>query len=312
MTKQNARKLFAVAAVAVLLALSCIFAVVYAAGEKTVYLDPASGSDSNTGASASSAFKTLDKALSSVGSTNTTVVLVSDLTVSADYTEPSHTGKVTLTSGSYGSTIKFTQSSTTVYRLNGSTAFDNINISMQNYVIFAAQFNPIVFGHSVSMANGAKYAFVVGGYETPSTADLAADLDPSIQINSGSFYRICGFSRTKGAASYTFTGTADITVNGGSIGTLYGASLYNHYSGSVNITVNGGTIGTLYAGGDVTRRLNGDANIVLNGGSVTTLDVNNVVGNATIELAGACPEAVSVSYASDTIKTLAEKAYRNY
>ena len=306
MNKLNAKILITCAFVGLLIVLSCVFAFVYAA-EKTVYLDPAHGSDSYTGASASKAFKTLDKAISSAGSTNTTIVLVSDLSIGADYTEPAHKGKVTMTSGSYSSKVKFTNTSTAVYRLNGSTEFKNINISMTNYVIFAAQFNPIAFGESVSIENGSKYAFVVGGYEAPAK-NLASNLNPSIRIDSGSFYRICGFARTRGEVSYTFTGTASITVNGGSIGTLYGASLYNHYSGSADITVNGGTIGTLYAGGDVTRRLEGDAHIVLNGGSVTTLDINNVIGNATVEIAGACPDAVSVSYANDTIKTAAEKA----
>ena len=58
-----------------------------------------------------------------------------------------------------------------------------------------------------------------------------------------------------------FTGTSYITVNGGNIVDLYGASLYNHYSGNTVIEVNGGTISTVYAGGDVTRRLSGTADV---------------------------------------------------
>ena len=306
MKYQQLKRLLVCTSLVFVLCFSCVFVFV-SAQSQTLYVNPLLGSDSNAGTSTSKPYKTLDKALSNVGALDTTIVLMRDTTISADYEEPEHTGKVTITSGSYGSTIKFTSSSTSIYRLNGNTTFENVKISMKSYVVFAAQFNPIKFGSSVTIANGAKYGFIVGGYEAPAKG-LAASLDSSITVDSGSFYRICGFSRTKGEIGYTFTGTANITINGGSVNEVYGASLYNHYSGSANITVNGGSVTSLYAGGDVTRRLDGNALIDINGGTVSKIDVNNVIGNATVNLNGACPQSISVSYENDTIKTLAEKA----
>lgn len=285
----------------------CIF--MYAGAEsKTVYVDPIMGSDSYAGTDAKP-YKTLDKAISGAGAIDTKIVLKNNITISGDYAEPVHTGKITISSSS-GKTIVFnndTGADFATYRLNGPTTFESINIRLTDHHIFAAQHNPIVFGSGVTVTNGEKYAFVVGGYQTPS-AGVATDLDSSITINSGSFYKICGFTRTKGEKSHTFTGTANITVNGGSVVDIYGASLYNHYSGSANITVNGGAVTNLYAAGDVTRRLDGDAVVTLIGGKVANVNINNVVGDATLNIVGACPSAVTVSYASDTIKTLAEKA----
>ena len=286
----------------------CCVLLYVSATTKTVYVDSVYGADTNDG-TGTKPYKTLDRAISSAGSSDTKIVLKSNITISGDYAEPEHTGNITITSSS-GKTITFTNSTGaefTTYRLNGPTTFESVSIKLSDYHIFAAQHNPIVFGSGVSVTNGSKYAFVVGGYQTPDST-VQTDLDSSIRIDSGSFYKICGFTRTKGEAGLTFTGTASITINGGSVSDIYGASLYNHYSGSAVITVNGGTITNIYAGGDVTRRLNGAAVVTLNGGKVTKIDINNVVGDATLNLVGACPSAVSVSYASDTIKTLAEKA----
>lgn len=306
----NCRKIMRLLMCAVLVLIVGVSCVLVHAGaaSQTLYVDSSLGSDSYSGTN-TRPYKTFDKALSSVGSTDTKIVIKRDYTISGDYTEPEHTGTVTITCNS-GKKIIFdntTGADFATYRLNGPTAFESVTISLSDHQVFAAQHNPIVFGLGVSITNGEKYAFVVGGYETPA-ADVATDLDSSITISSGSFYKICGFTRTKGAKSLTFTGTATITFNGGSVVDLYGASLYNHYSGSADITVNGGTITNLYAGGDGTRRLNGDAVVTLNGGTVSNVNINNVIGNATLNLTGACPSAVSVSYASDTIKTLAEKA----
>ncbi len=295
--------------VLIVLTVGVCCALVYAgAASQTFYVDATNGSDSYAGSS-SQPFKTLNKAISSAGSTDTKIVIKNNMTITGNYSEPAHTGKVTITCSS-GKTITFENNTSldyATYKLNGPTTFESVNISLSAYHVFAAQHNPIVFGSNVNIENGSDYAYIVGGYETPS-ADSAVDLDSSIIVKSGNFHKICGFSRTKGEKGLTFTGTADITFNGGSVLELYGASLYNHYSGSANITVNGGIVADLYAGGDITRRLNGDAVITLNGGTVANVNINNVVGNATLNLTGACPDTVEVSYASDTIKTLADKA----
>ena len=298
---------FAVCLIFLLAATALLASVCAAAEGNTVYLDARGGSDAHSGRSAAEAFATMDAAISAVKDGGS-VVLVSDYTVTGHYTQPAHAGEIVLTSKDgakdYGTKLIFDVRGETHYRLSGPTVFRDLKIELGNFVMFAAQFNPLTFDIGLTVTNGEKYAFVIGGYQTPSSASLASDLDSHITINSGSFYKLCGFTRTKGVATMTYTGTAHITVNGGSVRDIYGGSLYNHYSGSAEITVNGGSIATVSAGGDGTRRLDGDAAVTVNGGTVGTIDVNNVVGNATVTLAGGNVGGVGVSYASDAVRKL--------
>ena len=259
---------------------------VSAAGE-TVYLDAARGSDANSGMRADAALATLDAAIGAVKGGGR-IVLLSDYTIRTHYTEPQHDGEIVITAKDgardTGARLIFDVAGETHYRLSGATTFCDLGITLKNFVMFTAQFNPLTFDTGLTVENGEKYAFVIGGYQTPESTDLAAGLDAHVTVRSGAFYKLCGFTRTKGAGTMTYTGTAYITIEGGSVRDVYGGSLYNHYAGSAAVTVTGGSIATLSAGGDGTRRLNGDAAITVAGGTVGSITVNNVVGNAAVTL----------------------------
>ena len=303
MNKRTKRR-FAVCFAAFLL----LFAAwpVSAAGE-TVYLDAARGSDANSGMRADAALATLDAAIGAVKGGGR-IVLLSDYTIRTHYTEPRHDGEIVITAKDgardTGAKLIFDVAGETHYRLSGATTFRDLGISLGNFVMFTAQFNPLTFDTGLTVENGEKYAFVIGGYQTPESTDLAAGLDAHITVRSGAFYKLCGFTRTKGAGTMTYTGTAYITIEGGSVRDVYGGSLYNHYAGSAAVTVTGGSIATLSAGGDGTRRLNGDAAITVAGGTVGSITVNNVVGNAAVTLTGGRVGSLAVTYASDAVKKL--------
>ena len=201
-----------------------VFVAVYAfavgAAEQTVYLDAKNGNDNYIGTDASAPFATLNKAITAIKDGGT-IVLVSDYTISDDYIQPEHSGEIIITSKSgatdYRATLNFNVSKITYHRLSGPTTFRDLTISMSNYVIFTANFNPIKFDTGLTVTNGAKWAFVVGGYHDPESVDLPANLDANITINSGTIYKVCGFSRNKGAGTMTYTGTAYITVGGGTV-----------------------------------------------------------------------------------------------
>ena len=283
-----------------MLLLLCAWSV--SAAEKTVYLDAAHGSDRAAGTSADAPLATLDAAFAAVQDGGK-ILLLSDYTVSTHYTEPAHSGEVVI-SAKNGAKLIFDVAGETHYRLGGATTFRDLTVSLENFVMFTAQFHAITFDTGLTVENGEKYAFVIGGYQTPESTSLPADLDSHITVKSGAFYKICGFTRTKGAGTMTYTGTAHITVAGGSVRDIYGGSLYNHYAGSADILVSGGSIATLSAGGDGTRRLNGDAAVTVTGGTVGSITVNNVVGNAAVTLSGGTVGALSVSYAADAVRKL--------
>lgn len=151
---------------------------------------------------------------------------------------------------------------------------------------------------------------VVGGYWDPKDASLKTNLNSSITVNSGEFYYLLGFSRKKSSAGIQLdhTGTSHITVNGGAVNKIFGGTSENHYGGSTVININGGAVAELHTAGDVTRRLKGSATVNLNGGRVTTVDINNVMGDVKLNIAGVSPGSVAVTYASDTLKADEEKA----
>lgn len=305
--KLNARRfLFCLA----LLMALCVCGIVHAyAADTTVYLDAIDGADTNSGTSPSAAFSTMDAAITAVKDGGT-IVLTSDYTISADYRHPAHTGEIVFTAQN-GAALHFavTKSSGTLFRLSGPTVFRDMKISMTNFVIFEANFHPLTFDTGLTVTNGSKWAFIVGGYQSPASADLPTDLDSNITVNSGSFYRMCGFSRTKGAAILTHTGTSHFTVNGGSVGEIYGGTMVSHYGGNTEITVNGGTVSVIYTGSDAGNRyLNGDAKVTVNGGTVATINVFNTIGNADIYLYGGKIGSATVGYANDNVKKLADKA----
>jgi len=305
--KFHARRFFFCLA---LLAALCVCGILGAHAEDvTVYLDALGGSDSNNGSAPTSAFATMDAAITAVKDGGT-VVLTSDYTISADYRQPEHTGEIVFTSEN-GAALHFavSKSSGTLYRLSGPTTFRNMKISMTNFVIFEGNFHPLTFDTGLTVQNGAKWAFIVAGYQSPASADLPTNLDAHVTVNSGTFYRMCGFSRTKGAAILTHTGTSHFTINGGTVGEIYGGTMVSHYGGNTEITVNDGVVSAIYTGSDGGNRyLNGNAKVVINGGTVATVNVFNTIGNTDLYLYGGKLGSATVGYANDNVKKLADKA----
>lgn len=282
------------------------------AADTVVFVDYASGSDTNTGLSPSTAYKTLSKAYGALAAGGVLVLTAKYSTGS--FKAPSHSGTVTVTS-SYGGVDYAAKNSATLilgseagFRLGGDTVFSDIVLTTSAKAYLEAD------GHSLTMGNGVTCSggtglIVCGLRSYPENTTDNASSDSYITINSGKYYIVTGFSAMRGdGGTVTYTGTSHITVNGGSVTSLYGASYANHISGSTVITINGGTVSSLYTGGDVTRRLNGSATVTVNGGTVSRLSVNNVVGNATVNLNGGSVGAAAVSYGNDTVKTLAAKS----
>ena len=289
------------------------------ADEKTVYLSQKEGSDSFDG-SYSAPFKTLKAAIEAVKDggriviTDQYTVTERDLVISdiPRFVEPAHSGKITFTalSSEYdyrkdGACIYFPEQYG--YDVSGDVRFENINFkSDATYIYLAGNFNAMEFGEGFDTVNTegeAKKLFVIGGYHSPTSTDLPADKDINITFDSGKYYRVICFGYQKGAGTYTFTGTANVTVNYARIDRFYGGSCLNHYGGSLNLTVNGGAFSDVYLGGDATRRILGNAKVTLNAGNiVSTLYIHNVMGDTDITLDKLTVKNIKVSYGSDALK----------
>ncbi|MBQ8837597.1 MAG: copper amine oxidase N-terminal domain-containing protein [Clostridia bacterium] len=279
-------KRFLLPIVVLALALSLCFSV---AALDTVYV---SDSGTGDGSTAETATNDLYAAISAVANGGT-VVITDTYTLTEPFTEPIHDAVVTITGGNF----VFNNAKTSRYFLNGPTTFEKVSFSIGSANtaksgMILARFFPIVMGEGISSSGFTFY--IVGGYQDP-TSEAEKNLDSSITVNSGTYTTLVGFSR--GSGTTTFRGTSNITVNGGTVKNVYGASLNGSYSGSANITINGGTVTSVYTGGDSTRRLNGNATVTVNGGSVTNLNINNVMGHTDVNYLGGNIGSMSKSVA---------------
>lgn len=304
MTRVSTTLAAMVAAVALLFS-GLVASSASAADETVVYLDQAGGDDTSPGTDPDQPLRTLTQALRKVTPDGGRIVIMSDYRLELSITEPAHTGDILVTSSDgetdYPGRLIFGDTPFIEYNLAGPTTFADLGVVTSQWAVFAANWNPITFGEGVAMEStptaGRRQVFVVGGYHGPSAEDTVLDADSHITINSGTFYKVTGFSRGKGAGTQTYTGTSHITLNGGIVQEIFGASLENHYSGSTEITMTGGRVGALHTAGDVTRYLVGGADVELTGGHVNTIDINNVVEDVDLTLDGVDWDAIEAENA---------------
>lgn len=288
--------------------------------EKTVFLSASKGKDTGDG-SAEHPFQTLTKALSELKYSGGTVVVTDKYTMGEGmtvydsiprYNAPQTYKQIVITSvydgvdyRTAGAAIHFPKKS--AYLCGGATVFRNVTVTSDVVDVYIAGcFNALTFDEGFETKHTKSsdhFLYAIGGYFAPDAYDYPANLDAHLTINSGVFKNAVAFTHVKGIGTYTFSGTAYVTINGGRIDNFYGASTYNHFSGNLDLTLNDGVIGVLYAGGDVTRRLNGDATIRLLGGTIlSSLEINNVVGDTTVILDSTKLMTMRHSYASEAIE----------
>ena len=272
-----------------LAALLCMMLVV-AVSAADVYVNDGGTGD---GSSASAPLGNMTEAINKIGADGGKVIIVDTYTCSEEYYEPEHAGDIVITGGTY----VFSQGQYNRWFLAGpgSTTFENIifTYGAGNTNLIVAQYNKLIMGEGI-VAEGTKM-YVVGGYQLPLMDTAEFEKDSDVTIKSGKYWAVAGHSR--GSGEYSFSGTAHITVEGGEIATLYGASINGNYSGSAVININGGIIENLRTAGDKARRLDGDCTVNINGGQITLLSINNVMGKTTVNFQGG-----SVANAEKTVE----------
>ncbi len=310
------KRLFAIILSLLMLASVFPIAVPVSAADKTVYVDGANGNDSGDGLAPSSAFKTLEAAIKAIANDGGKIVLTSDVSLkgsaSAQYVEPKHTGKIVITSNDgakkYSATLRLQGGM--VYALNGPTEFADLAInSGSGKTVIAARFNELVMGEGLTFS--AANTCLLGGYQTAS-AGTPTNKNSYVTVKSGSYDFIVGFSRDRSGGNLTYTGTSNISIYGGTVKTVYGASTLYHFSGSTNINIYGGTVSSVNTGGDATRRLNGTSNIGIYGGKITAININNAIGDTTMTLDGGSVTRIteSIYQNNSEITNLASGALR--
>ncbi len=222
---------------------------------KVIYVDAASGSDSNSGASSALAVKTLAKA-GELGATEVKIVG----SYSTSNTEKFGGIKIT---GATGTSDSITL---TTGMLDADVEIDNITIANNsNSYVFQSKDNSITLGSGVATTNST-------GILTFTNATLE---EPTITVKGGT-YKQLQFAKDGGDIS----GSANIVVDGATISDgIYpahkwaandAATTSNMY-GTYRITVNSGTVGKIYLAATYWRQqvvAKGLRYITLNGGTV--------------------------------------------
>ena len=254
--------------------------------ERVVYVTNGGTGD---GSAPDKAVGTLTAAYTALGDAGGRIVVVEKLTLTGNFTEPAHTGTVTLTQEYAGVSYRSTEGHGIVsnnhrFFLNGPTVFENLTFrgngsaTGMNYLMFVAQFNPIEMGEGVrcedfgDMSGIPKGTAIIGGVQKGAgiAGTVAADLNPKITVKSGEFM-IAAFSR---ATNVKYTGTADIGI--------YGGTIHNVYMGMVNPEKDAG--GSLGAGGNVDLTIHGGSFV---GKLIGVLGTDcNVAGNIKVTVKG--------------------------
>ena len=249
--------------VAVVMVLSMLPVMSIAAETRTVYLDPAQGSDTNDGLSEATPVKSVAAAYAALeGADAGRVVFLSTLTLTALTNFPTTDIPVTLTSktGAEGITTN------NYLYFYGPTTIENMTFTSKvtnNYTVMSAGGHKFTIGKNVTTRKeGDYYIGLTGGsnYGNCSSVDLT--------VLSGTWQSI--YTASHGAR--TVNGDCKVTLDGITLAGFLSAGRQSVITGNVNISITNSVIPTVYAcASQTTGRVDGDITITLGQGA----QVNN-------------------------------------
>ena len=224
----------------VLAMLICLVAcIAVGAADSVAFL---SGSGNGDGKSASTPTSDIAQAYALLGDDGGTIVFVGDYSIPATTNFPAHTGKVKLTSVYDGVDYRKTNDAALHYTgtgfatFNGHTEIDGFQVKLDGSSAgFCANFHELIVGYDFATVNtdgsSARRMYVVGGQNADaSLGTLDKGETNNIELYSGSYYMIVGFSRN---TALKHEGTVTITIGGT-------ADVYDIYFGAVGSGSRGG------------------------------------------------------------------------
>ena len=311
-TKHFSRKLL----LSAMILLAVLFLLPAAAEDAAAVVYVTDGGTGN-GATPEAPLGSLSAAYTALGDAGGTIVIMEKLTLTAHFTEPAHTGAVTVTQEHGGVSYRQTDDhglKVTNYRyfLNGPTTFEHITFrgsgqTGNTFLLFVAQFNPITMGEGIHCEDFGDFSVIARGVSilggVQSGGDKANtvtdDLDTHITIRSGKFI-IAAFSRQ---VSTQYTGMAHIHIYGGQLYNLYLGSANAGKGGDVDLRIEGGEFSGLWMATSGTAcNLTGDLTITITGGDFSKLtgaDGTVSDGTSSIDLSAFADASVLQSKLAD-------------
>ncbi len=265
------------------LLLLCAVLTLSAAAADTVYVADGGSGDGKT---ASAPLGDLAAAYTALGEDGGTIVVVGKYTLRAAFVEPDHSGEVTVTQETDGTSYRAAADSGVYfnsmrYILNGPTTFASITFrgkgaetKKNNGALLVAQFHPVKMGAGVECRDFGAYTDIASSFSIIGGAQAGADkwntltddLDAHITVESGEF-AIVAFSRQ---IDKLYTGMAHIELSGGTFHHIYLGAVNKGRGGDTDLTVTGGNfVGDFTAG--TSSKVAGSITITLKGGDFAGL-----------------------------------------
>ncbi|MBR4864738.1 MAG: hypothetical protein IKU07_09185 [Oscillospiraceae bacterium] len=227
---------------AIVMVLSMMPAVAFAAEVRTVYFDPTSGSDASNGLTEGAPVKTLEKAYAALsGADEGIIVFLSTLELAAETTFPASAIPVTLTSKTGSEGI----SSSKNILFAGDTTLENMAVSINaasNSTFISAEGHDLTIGENVTTAafksGSTNYFFCITGSYYADNVD-----GMHLTVTSGTWRNIY-------AAAYKeeVTGNVQLTVTGGRVPNNIAPSYSANVKGNVEMNISGVNVQTNICG----------------------------------------------------------------
>ncbi len=209
-----------------------------------VFVDTANGTADGDG-TIEAPFNTYTKAFRYAhGSLGRTIVLMSTVTINANYTEIAHAAPYTITSRYDGIDYAggFDINGTAHYLINGPDTFCDIDIDIEKTSVWQARHNKLVMGSGI-VCTGANGLYIVGGVNGNS-AESFAGKGTDVTLLSGTYLEVIGGNR--GGSKGPITGDINLYIGGTTvIDKVFITSRNmtgNPASGSALVTLDGGVI----------------------------------------------------------------------
>jgi len=251
--------------IAAILIVSMLPVTSLAAQERIVYLDPASGLDTNDGLTEATPVKTVAAAYEALeGADSGKVVFLSNLTLTALTNFPTTTIPVTLTSKTGAEGII---SKENVY-FRGPTTLENMTFTSNaanSYTLMSAGGHKFTIGRNVTTVKTGSYYFCLTG-----GSNFGNCTSVDLTVLSGTWQNI--YSAAHGTR--TVDGDAQVTLDGITVVGVLSGGRQSVITGDLTISVTNSDIATIYAcASQTTGRIDGDVTITLGQGA----QVNNYV-----------------------------------
>ena len=245
-----------------------------AAAETTVYVADGGSGD---GLTAAAPLGDLTAAYNALGADGGEIVIVGKYTLDANFTEPAHTGVVTLTQEVGGTSYRTADGSGLIgggkrFILSGPTTFRNFTLRSTGgeFMLLVARFHPIVFDTGIECLGFGDFSYVhkgvaiLGGAQYGADGVATDDLDTHITVKSGEVVLV-GFSRQ---VKKDYTGMAHIDISGGKVHNIYFGAVNGGSGGDADLNITGGTFVGNWFATSAASVVNGNCTVKITNGNL--------------------------------------------